>query len=443
MRTLTLCCGFLHLALAVEAGAKDIPAFPGAEGFGAQTPGGRGGKVIPVLNLNDSGAGSLRDACQTEGPRIVVFRVAGIIDLKSSIKVIQPYLTLAAQTAPGDGVCLRGFDLDIRTHDVVVRYLRSRPGDVSGKEVDAIDVGSGSYNVVIDHCSATWAVDENLSPSGSISNVTVQWCLIAEGLNHSVHHKGAHGYGSLVRAVGGLSLHHNLWAHNNGRNPRLGDNYSHPPYPTFDVRNNVIYNYGAICSGMTGDYLSVNYVANYIRPGPNSNRQRGAIMFTDTADANYYVADNVVEGNEDATQDNARLFDRKEFKGKRLVTRAPEPFSAPKVRTTSAAAALAEVLEDVGATRPVRDAVDQRIIRSVRERTGTIIDSPKQVGGWPEYRPASAPADSDGDGMPDPWERTHDLNPNDPSDANADRDGDGYTNIEEFLNDVGRATVTR
>jgi len=222
--------------------ASDLPAFPGAEGFGAQTPGGRGGKVIPVVNLNDSGPGSLRAACEAEGARIVIFRVAGIIDLKKNIKVTEPFLTLAAQTAPGDGICLRGFALEIRTHDVIVRYLRSRPGAGSGKEVDAMDVGSGAHDVVIDHCSATWAVDENLSPSGSISNVTVQWCLIAEGLNHSIHHKGAHGYGSLVRAVGGLSLHHNLWAHNNARNPRLGENYHQPPYPTFDVRNNVIYN---------------------------------------------------------------------------------------------------------------------------------------------------------------------------------------------------------
>lgn len=443
MRTLLLCCGFLHLTSAFEASAKDIPAFPGAEGFGARTPGGRGGKLIPVLNLNDSGAGSLRAACQAEGPRIVVFRVAGIIDLKSSIKITNPFLTLAAQTAPGDGVCLRGFDLDIRTHDAVVRYLRSRPGDVSGKEVDAIDVGSGSYNVVVDHCSATWGVDENLSLSGSISNVTIQWCLIAEGLNQSVHHKGAHGYGSLVRAVGGVSLHHNLWAHNNARNPRLGDNYQVPPYPTFDFRNNVIYNYGDMCSGMTGDKLSVNYVANYIRPGPNSNLKRGVIVFTDTADAIYHVADNVVEGNEDVAKDNGRLFDRLEFKGKRLVTRATKPFPAPEIKTTSAASALAEVLEGVGATRPVRDAVDQRIIRSVRERDGTIIDSPKQVGGWPEYRPASAPADSDDDGLPDQWERKHHLNPNDPADANADRDGDGYTNIEEFLNDTDPAVVSR
>jgi pectate lyase len=414
--------------------AAALSAFPGAEGFGAQTPGGRGGKVFAVLNLEDSGPGSLRAACEAEGPRIVIFRVAGIIDLKRSIRITQPFLTLAGQTAPGDGICLRGFDLDIRAHDVVVRYLRSRPGDISGKEVDAIDVGSGAHDVMVDHCSATWAVDENLSPSGSISNVTVQWCIIAEGLNHSVHHKGAHGYGSLVRAAGGVSLHHNLWAHNNARNPRLGENYQIPPYPTFDVRNNVIYNYGDLCSGMTGDHLSVNYVANYIRPGPNSNPKHGVIVFTDTADANYFVAENVVDGNATATQDNGNLFDRTECNGKKLVTREAKPFATPEIKTTSATLALAEVLRGAGATRPVRDAVDQQIVRDVRQRTGAIIDSPKQVGGWPEYRTAARPADSDGDGIPDPWEQKHRLNPGDPDDANADADGDGYTNIEEFLN---------
>ena len=434
MRELLPWLSILLLISVAGVNARALPAFPGAEGFGAQTSGGRGGKVIPVVNLGDSGPGSLRAACEAAGPRIVIFRVAGIIDLKQSIKVTRPFLTLAGQTAPGDGVCLRGSEFEVRTHDVIVRYLRSRPGAWAGKEVDAIGVGSGSYNVILDHCSATWSVDECLSPSGSISNVTVQWCLIAEGLNHSVHHKGAHGYGSLVRAVGGVSLHHNLWAHNNARNPRLGENYHVPPYPSFDVRNNVLYNYGDMCSGMTGDRLSVNYVANYVRPGPNSNPKHGVIVFTDTAEANYFLADNIVDGNPGATQDNGKLFDRTELNGKRLVTREVKPFAAPEIKTTSAATALADVLKDVSATRPVRDAVDQQIVRDVRQRTGAIIDSPPQVGGWPEYRGGTPPKDSDGDGLPDAWEIRHQLNPDDPSDANLDRDGDGYPNIEEYLN---------
>ena len=415
---------------------KEIPAFPGAEGFGSHTPGGRGGKLIPVVNLNDSGPGSLRAACGAQGPRIVIFRVGGIIDLKSPLGVNRPFLTLAGQTALGDGVCLRGYELKVRTHDVIIRHLRSRPGAVSGQEEDAIGVDTGSHDVILDHCSATWAVDENLSPSGSISNITVQWCIIGEGLNHSIHHKGGHSYGSLVRAVGGLSLHHNLWAHNNGRNPRLGDDYGKLPYPTFDVRNNVVYNYGAVCSGMTGDHLDVNYVANYIRPGPDSKRKMGVIVFTSTADARYYVSGNVVEEKEAVTKDNGLLFDRTEYKGKKLVTRQPTPFSVAQVTTVAAADALKEVLERAGATMPVRDVVDRRIIQSVREGTGHIIDSPSEVGGWPIYRSAVPPQDSDGDGMPDTWETAHHLNPNDPGDANLTGGEDGYTNIEKYLNEI-------
>jgi hypothetical protein len=438
MRFILAGFGLLLLLLDAVTSARDIPAFPGAEGFGANTPGGRGGKVIPVENLNDSGPGSLRAACDTEGPRIVVFRVGGIIDLKKEIKVSKPFLTIAGQTAPGDGICLRNCEFSVKTHDVIVRYLRSRPGIGSGKEQDALGVGSGGYNVILDHCSATWGTDENLSPSGSISNVTVQWCMIAEGLNHSIHHKGAHGYGSLVRAIGGLSLYHNLWAHNKARNPRLGDNYAHGPFPTFDVRNNVMYDYGDICSGMTGDRLDVNYVGNYIRPGPSSSRNHGVIVFTDKADAAYYVEGNVVEGNEAATKDNSRLFDRTEFKGKKLVTLQAKPFATPEFKMEVAAKALEDVLNGVGATLPVRDAVDKRIIQSVREKTGKLIDSTEQVGGWPEYRSGTAPKDSDGDGMPDEWEIQHRLNPNDPADGNLDQNGDGYTNVEDYLNGIGR-----
>ncbi|MBV9084915.1 MAG: hypothetical protein JOZ62_19730, partial [Acidobacteriaceae bacterium] len=230
-----------------------VPAFPGAEGFGSATPGGRGGKVIFVSNLNDAGPGSFREAVSAKGPRIVVFRISGLITLKTSINITEPYLTVAGQTAPGDGICIRGNEVSIRTHDVIVRYVRFRPGDISQGEPDAADIMADSHDVILDHCSATWSIDEDLSPSGGIRDVTVQWSLIAEGLNYSIHHKGPHGYGSLVRAIGGVSLHHNLWAHNTARNPRLGDNYGKPPYPLFDVRNNVMYDYGKICSGWTGD----------------------------------------------------------------------------------------------------------------------------------------------------------------------------------------------
>jgi hypothetical protein len=421
-------------ALALHA-AGSPPAFPGAEGFGARTPGGRGGRVLLVTNLNDSGPGSLRYACQQKGPRIVVSRVAGIIDLASPIAVTEPNITIAGQTAPGGGVCLRGYGMSISTNDVIVRHLRFRPGDISGKEVDGLSIGGDSRNVMIDHVSASWGVDETLSPSGAISDVTVQWSIISESLNRSVHSKGPHGYGSLVRAAGGVTLHHNLWAHHTARNPRLGDNYRRPPYPTFDFRNNVIYNFGAMCSGMTGDILSANYVANYIRPGPDSNLNRGIIVFTDTAETQFFLEGNVVEGRPDWTA--GRLFDRTEHAGKQLVTLVSGPFAAPAIRASTAAGAFKAVLDRAGATLPERDAVDARIVREVLTRTGGIIDSQWETGGWPVYRAARAPRDRDADGMPDSWELAHGLDPKDPADAARDRDGDGYTNIEEYINSIG------
>ncbi len=426
-------------SIGVAAWTAEVPAFPGAEGFGSTTPGGRRGKVLLVTNLNDSGPGSFRAACEAPGPRVVVLRVSGIIDLNTPVQIREPYITIAGQSAPGDGICLRRYGLAIGTHDVVVRFLRSRPGDVSGREVDAIAIGGESRRVILDHCSASWSVDECLSPSGAIADVTVQWCIISEGLNHSVHQKGAHGYGSLVRAVGGLSLHHNLWAHQNARSPRLGDNYGKPPFPVFDVRNNVMYDWGGVCSGMTGDILSVNYVGNYLQPGPSSNPRRGPIVFTDTAQARYWIADNVVIGRPELTADNAKLFERTQAKGRTLVTLEGKPFEVPRVGSSRAAAAYAAVLAHAGASLPKRDAVDERIVSEVRGGTGRIIDSQWEVGGWPVLRQARPPADRDRDGIPDAWEKARGLNPEDPADSAADRDGDGYTNVEEYLDARARA----
>jgi pectate lyase len=410
-----------------------IPAFPGAEGFGSHTPGGRGGKVIFVTTLNDSGPGSLRAACDAEGPRIVIFRVSGLITLASAITVKNPYLTIAAQTAPGDGICLRNFTFNIATHDVVVRYLRSRLGDLSGQEADCITLLSGAHDVILDHCSATWSIDESLSLAGNVSHVTVQWSLIGEALKHSKHAKGDHGYGSLSRANGPVTWHHNLWVHNDARNPRLGDDYGRPPYPTFDVRNNVIYDYGEICSGLTQGVLKVNYVGNYIRPGPSS-KATTPIRVGAPSDLQFYIRDNIFEANAALTGDNAQFFNPVIIDGKRQVETVPQPFPAPPVNTSSARNAYAAVLAGVGATLPRRDAVDVRIIDEVRRGQGSIIDSQQQVGGWPELKTANVPADSDNDGMPDAWESRHGLNPHDPSDGFADKDKDGYTNLEEYLN---------
>lgn len=414
---------------------SQVPAFPGAEGFGAMTPGGRGGRVIAVTNTNDDGPGSFREACMAKGPRIVIFRVGGLIDLRTPIAVTEPYITIAGQTAPGDGICLRRSEFKINTHDAIVRFLRSRPGDISGKEMDGMGAGGSARDVIFDHVSASWSVDEALSPSGNLSNITVQWSLISEALNNSVHAKGAHGYGSLVRAAGGLTLHHNLWAHNDARNPRLGDNYGKPPFPVFDVRNNVIYGWGKICSGMTGDDLEANYVNNYLRPNAESSA-RPPIVLTATAHVKYFIAGNVVEGRPRFAADPASMFTPAEKDGRKLFSLVSQAFAAPAVVTTSAEQAYQDVLAWVGAIIPARDAVDARVIEQVRKRTGRIIDSQKDVGGWPEYRTAAAPKDSDGDGIPDDWEIAHGLNPHDPADASLDRDHDGYTNIEKYINSL-------
>ena len=245
--------------------------------------------------------------------------------------------------------------------------------------------------MILDHCSAGWSVDESLSLSSDVADVTVQWCLIAEALNRSVHRKGPHGYGSLVRATGGVTLHHNLWAHNAARNPRLGDDYGRPPWPLFDVRNNVIYDYGGIASGMTGDNLRANYVGNYVRPGPSSDTRRGVIVLTDTAAVSYHVAGNVVEGRPGLTADN-RLFDRVEAGGRRLVTLFEDPFETPPVRTTAALQALRRSWPGPGPRGPAATpSTPGSCARSSSARAGSSTRSGRSVAGRPTP-PGPAPA---------------------------------------------------
>lgn len=434
LRPVSLLC-VLFLSCAAALPAATLPAFPGAEGFGATTPGGRGGKILVVSTLDDDGPGSLRAAIDTPGPRIVIFRVSGTITLRKAITVRHPFLTVAGQSAPGDGICLRGASFGIATHDVVVRFLRVRLGDESDGASDSIDLLHGARRCVLDHCSATWSVDEALSLSGDVQDCTIQWCLIGESLNQSKHAKGKHGYGSLSRANGGITWHHNLWIHNDSRNPRLGDNYGKPPYPTFDVRNNVIYNYGGTASGLTQGNLRVNYVGNYLRPGPSS-RAKAPITTGDKSELRFFIRDNVWEGHEGPSADNARFFSAVEINGRQQVWTVSAAYPAPAVTTTPAQVAFEQVLASVGASRPVRDAVDARLVGHVRNRAGTLIDSQSQVGGWPDLKSGLAPVDTDADGMPDSWEESRGLNPRDASDAAGDRDRDGFTNVEEYLNSL-------
>lgn len=430
LRLLAL-CGAL-LAGPACAASIPLPAFPGAEGFGATTLGGRGGRVIFVTTLADAGPGSFRAACEAEGPRVVVFRVGGTIRLQRPIQVRNPFLTIAGQTAPGGGICLRDASFGIATHDVVVRFLRSRLGDESGREDDCIDLLNGARNCILDHCSATWSIDECLSTSGDVQDCTIQWCLIGESLNQSKHSKGKHGYGSLARANGPISWHHNLWIHNDARNPRLGDNYGRGSSPRFDVRNNVIYDFGGTASGLTQGKFEANYVANYLRPGPSS-RAKAPITLGDQSDLRFYVRDNVFEGNADLTADNTQFFQPAELRAQ--VRTVAAPFAAAPVKTVTAEEALELVLATVGASLPARDPVDARLVQHVRTRAGRLIDSQKEVGGWPQLPAGTAPVDTDQDGLPDEWEKAHGLDPRNPADAVA-VGASGYTRLEEYLHEL-------
>ena len=426
-------------------------AFPGAEGFGAYSKGGRGGDILFVTNLNDYNpeneepiAGSLRWACDTYGPRTVIFKVSGLIELKTWLNIFNPYITIAGQSSPGDGICLKNFGLTIRTHDVIVRYLRCRPGDEmgidkeGGFETDAISISEFSENVIIDHCSASWSIDETLSihsrePGNPPLSVTVQWCIISESLNDSYHPNGPHGYGSLIRFTGNASFHHNLYAHHFSRNPHvdtyLGD-------MTLDFRNNVIYNYWNPGNTMF-DPINMNYVANYIKPGIDTKNLDIAIYLvaeSSTEDSllgqnvrRIYPEGNILEGKDYINQWDMfyKVYNRNKM---------DKPFEVANITTELASDAFENVLMNAGATLPNRDSVDFRIIADVRNGTGSIIDSQSQVGGWPNYKSAVAPIDDDNDGLPDEWEIKYGLDPANNLDNNLDNDKDGYTNIEEWLN---------
>lgn len=415
--------------------SQGLAAFPGAEGFGALTPGGRGGKVFLVTNLNDSGPGSLREACEAEGARIVVFRVSGIIELESTLRIRNPFLTLAGQTAPGSGICLKNYSCVISTHDVVVRYLRFRPGDGAQKEMDALCV-TEAYNVVIDHCSTSWGIDETLSVTNS-RDVTVQWCMITESLNDSYHSKGEHGYGSLINGEsGGITFHHNMYAHHKSRNPRPGGKENQPGI-VLDFRNNLIYNWGSQ-AGYNGELrLRMNYVGNYLRSGPSTRESKRGVAFSIGGTlTTIFAADNFIEGFPEKTLNNWQMIQLPQGVGGTQAEqlRGPRPFPVPSVATDPSHVALQRILDEAGAKLPVRDAVDARIVQEIETGKGRIINSQNEVGRWPGYPQKTPPADNDRDGMPDAWELAYGLEPNGDWNSRQDLDWDGYTNLEEFLN---------
>ncbi len=446
----------LPLAMISTELYSQVKAFPGAEGFGADATGGREGSVIEVTNLNDGGSGSLRAAIEASGTRTVVFRVSGTISLQSNLEISNPNITIAGQTAPGDGICVKGYPLKVQADNVIIRYIRSRLGDVNNVEDDAMN-GRHHKNIILDHCSMSWSVDECASFYDN-DNFTMQWCLLSESLYESVHDKGRHGYGGIWGGKG-ATFHHNLLAHHTSRNPRFcGSRYSNQPdLEKIDHRNNVIYNWGFnSCYGAEGG--SYNIVNNYYRYGPATSPKNRIISPDPDNGSNaqpagvwgsFYITGNYVRGYPATTEDNWATGVQGVNETTKESIKLTSPVSAPAITEHSAEAAYEYVLANAGAVLPARDVLDTRVVREALTGTATyggvygtavgIIDTQTTVGGWPTLNSTTAPADSDHDGMPDDWEDARGLNKNDASDRNGDLNGNGYTNLEDYLNSLVEA----
>jgi len=467
------------MAVATMAEEK-LPAFPGAEGFGKYTTGGRGGKVYHVTNLNDSGTGSLRWANSQPGPRTIVFDVSGTIFLKSALKIANN-TTLAGQTAPGDGICVADYPLTLGSN-VICRYMRFRLGNREVAHHEGDGLGSmDENNIIVDHCSVSWSIDECLSVYGG-RNLTVQWSITAQSLVNSGHSKGSHGYGGNWGGAG-ASFHHNLIAHHTSRTPRLGPRQGTQTDERMDMRNNVIYNWGGNgCYG--GEGMKVNIVNNYYKPGPATlNRsttiqQRIAGIGIRTTSycknddgtwngwypmwhvwGKYYVVGNKNSRHSNVTNDNWTYgmynqitngsgVDNTYTQATKDTMRIDEPIRFVAVTTHTADKAYEQVLQYVGASLH-RDALDEIIVSDVDKGTATFTGSGNDQGFinsqedvkskiptlWPELKQETAKADTDGDGMPDEWETANGLNPNDATDGNL-TDDIGYTNLENYMNSL-------
>ncbi|YCM42518.1 hypothetical protein V2O64_14500 [Verrucomicrobiaceae bacterium 227] len=430
-------------------------AFPTAEGYGRFAIGGRGGRVIHVTNLNDSGAGSLREAVESTGSRTVVFDVSGLISLKSKLvfRREHEFLTIAGQSAPGKGICIRNYTFGgLGGEDTIVRYVRLRLGDLTGKTMDGMGFASCDH-CIIDHCSISWTIDEAFSSRGA-RNITFQRNLISEALNIANHKKygknSAHGFaGSIGGNVG--SFHHSLLAHNAGRNWSLAGatDQTNRHAGRLDIRNMLVYNWRHRTTD--GGAREVNFVNNYYKPGPATtlltylNPQFENPQF---GPQQYYVEGNLVEG---VTEPEGPLgpFKGMAVKGRQdAPTTVPEPFFEHYVKTQSAMEAYENVLADVGCNIPKLDDHDKRVLRETREGSTTyqgsrsglpgLPDSQEDVGGWEDYPEIHRPADwdTDRDGMPNHWEIKNGLDPDKADDGSQDPDGDGFTNLENYLNSL-------
>lgn len=399
---------------------------------------------MEVTTLEDSGPGSLREALLDPRPRVIVFRVGGTIRLREDLYIKHPYLTVAGQTAPGDGILIRDFGLTVLTHDVLIQHLRIRPGTERQKTPENNDgvgllgqaYGGDVHDVVLDHVSVSWAEDENVSALGGLRNVTFSHCLIAEGLNRSRHAKNTHSAGLLIDDVATATVYRCLLAHNGFRNPVFLNN--HRKWNVLgEMVETAVYDWGDVGTEITNyaadktEGLRLNLLGNVFRAGPSLNPGFPfPIGIGREGNPRLYLQGNVdgVGARDDA------LMSGIGFRLNREGLRVDRPFDTPAVRAASASADVwEEVLALAGATRPHRDAVDTRIIAEAEKGTGGLIDSTDSVGGYPDFRNGTPPPDLDHDGMPDDWETSRGLDPRRPEDRNGDPDRDGYTNLEEYL----------
>jgi len=412
-------------------------AFPGAEGCGRFTSGGRGGEVVFVTNLNDSGKGSLRYALKEYNqPRMILFKVSGTIFLKSMIEVSIGNFTLAEQSAPGDGICVAGAGLDIEADNVIIRYMRFRPGEIDSLETDALTIKK-SKAVIVDHCSMSWSTDETCSCYDN-TNFTLQWCIVSESLNKSVHHKGEHGYGGIWGGKN-ATFHHNLLAHHNSRNPRLNGSRYHkqPENEKAELINNVIYNWKMKCiyAGEEGEYT---IAGNYFKPGPaTGEKESGDILEPWEPFSTYYFNKNYIDGNPVLSNKNSLSIDKEHPLPNKFFSKKPLVISNLKIKP--AKKTYYSVLEHAGASLH-RDTIDRRIVDEVKNGTFTfgnkgIINSQSVTGGWPVLKEESPLPDSDADGMADDWEVKNGLDPN-KEDGNSIKKGQDYSNLEIYLNSL-------
>lgn len=489
-------CSFIVMMLLSLVGLNaQTPAFPGAEGWGRYATGGRGGKVVRVTNLADNASteqvvdGSLRWALQQSSPKTIVFDVSGNIILKQSMRTGKDNVTIAGQTAPGDGICISGYGFTINSNNFIIRFVRFRPGDESKTELDGLG-GMDKKNIIIDHCSVSWSVDECLSVYGC-ENLTVQWCIASEALRVSAHAKGTHCYGG---NWGGnkASYHHNLIAHCESRVPRLGPRPSTQLNEYVDIRNNVFYNWaGNGCYG--GEGMHVNLVNNYYKPGPATDKASSAVKYriakigirttkyvTDATTGlpntwkpmehvwgKFYIAGNTIEGNAAVSKDNWTKGVYEQISNSECdnlytaktkdTIRLGAPLEMDVVTTHSANQAYAKVLDYVGCSLH-RDEIDQRIVSDTRNRKATytasgnksgFINTPsdtKPIGAPADWSPwitlatTDAPVDTDEDGISDTWEDANGLDKRNGSDGNQ-KDAEGYTNLERYLNSLVETIV--